>query len=106
MTASRSGPPVQQPADQINPLAVEVMREVGIDISGETPKILTTDSVSRADVVVTMGCGDTCPFFPGKRYEDWELTDPAGQPIEVVREVRDDIRGRVEALVSELLATA
>ncbi len=94
------------PADQINPVAVEVMREVGIDISGETPKILTTDSVAGSDVVITMGCGDTCPFFPGKRYEDWELTDPAGQSIDVVREVRDDIRGRVEALVNELLATA
>jgi len=81
------------------------MREVGIDITGETPKILTTDSVSGADVVVTMGCGDTCPFFPGKRYEDWQLTDPAGQPIEVVREVRDEIRARIEALVAELLPT-
>ena len=92
-----------EPADQINPVAVEAMREVGIDISGETPKILTTDAVSRADVVVTMGCGDTCPFFPGKRYEDWELTDPAGQPIEVVRQVRDDIKARVETLATELL---
>jgi arsenate reductase len=94
-----------EPAEQINPLAVAAMREVGIDIGGETPKILTVDSVSRADVVITMGCGDTCPFFPGKRYDDWELIDPAGQPIEVVREVRDDIRGRVEALVGELLRT-
>src|SRR3954454_1837513 len=94
------------PADQVNPAAVEAMREVGIDISGETPKILTTDSVSRADVVVTMGCGDTCPYFPGKRYEDWNLIDPAGQPIDVVREVRDDIRDRVEALVADLLTAA
>lgn len=92
-----------EPADQINPLAVEVMREVGIDISGETPKILTTDSVSRADVVITMGCGDTCPYFPGKRYEDWELTDPARQPIAVVRAVRDDIKARITALVADLL---
>ena len=92
-----------EPADQINPLAVQVMREVGINISGETPKILTTDSVSRADVVITMGCGDTCPYFPGKRYEDWELTDPAGQPIEVVRTVRDEIHGRILALLDELL---
>jgi arsenate reductase len=92
-----------EPADQINPIAVQAMAELGIDISGETPKILTADSVSRADVVVTMGCGDTCPFFPGKRYEDWELTDPAGQPIDVVREVRDDIKTRVQTLVGELL---
>jgi arsenate reductase len=95
-----------EPAAQVNPIAVEAMAEVGIDISGETPKILTTDSVSRADVVVTMGCGDTCPYFPGKRYEDWELTDPAGQNIDVVREVRDDIKARIQALVSELLTTA
>jgi arsenate reductase len=92
-----------EPADQINPTAIEVMREVGIDISGETPKILTTDSVSKADVVITMGCGDACPYFPGKRYEDWELTDPAGQPLDIVREVRDDIKGRIEKLVGELL---
>jgi arsenate reductase (thioredoxin) len=95
-----------EPADQVNPVAVEAMAEVGIDLSGETPKILTTDSVSRADVVVTMGCGDTCPYFPGKRYEDWELADPAGQNIEVVREVRDDIKARIQALVNELLTTA
>ena len=95
-----------EPADRVNPVAVEAMREVGIDISGETPKILTPDSVSRADVVVTMGCGDTCPYFPGTRYEDWELPDPAGRPIEVVREVRDQIKVRVETLVSELVATA
>jgi arsenate reductase len=92
-----------EPADQINPTAVEAMREVGIDISGHTPKILTVDTVSRADVVITMGCGDTCPYFPGKRYEDWDLTDPAGQPIEVVRDVRDDIKSRIETLVAELL---
>jgi arsenate reductase len=92
-----------EPADQINPTAVEAMREVGIDISGHTPKILAIDTVSRADVVITMGCGDTCPYFPGKRYEDWDLTDPAGQPIEVVRDVRDDIKSRIETLVAELL---
>jgi len=90
------------PADQINPAAVQVMQEVGIDITGETPKILTVDSVEQADVVITMGCGDTCPIFPGKRYEDWDLTDPAGQPVEVVREVRDEIRHRIETLVAEL----
>ncbi|MFL6161330.1 MAG: arsenate reductase ArsC [Jatrophihabitantaceae bacterium] len=90
------------PAHQVNPMAVEVMREIGIDISDEAPKILTTDSVSRADVVITMGCGDSCPYFPGKRYEDWVLTDPAGQPIEVVRQLRDDIRARVAALVEDL----
>jgi arsenate reductase (thioredoxin) len=92
-----------EPADQINPLAVQAMREVGIDISGETPKILTTDSVSRADVVITIGCGDTCPYFPGKRYEDWELTDPAGKPIEIVRKVRDDIKDRITTLVHDIL---
>jgi arsenate reductase len=91
------------PAGQINPLAVQAMQEVGIDIVGEQPKILTVDAVSRADVVVTMGCGDTCPYFPGKQYEDWELTDPAGQPIAVVREVRDEIQARVKAVVDQLL---
>lgn len=92
-----------EPADQVNPLAIEAMREVGIDLTDEKPKILTAESVSRADVVVTMGCGDTCPFFPGKRYEDWELTDPAGQSLEIVRQVRDDIKERVEKLATELL---
>jgi arsenate reductase len=91
------------PADQVNPVAIEAMREVGIDISAESPKILTPDSVAQADVVITMGCGDTCPFFPGTRYEDWELTDPAGQGIEVVRRVRDEIRRRVALLVNDLL---
>ncbi len=95
-----------EPADQINPLAVQVMLELGIDISAETPQILTTESVATADVVITMGCGDICPYFPGKRYEDWELTDPAGQPIEIVRTVRDDIKARVTALVDQLLALA
>ena len=92
-----------EPAAQVNPVAVEAMREVGLDIAGETPKILTPESVQHADVVITMGCGDTCPFFPGKRYLDWDLPDPAGQPIEVVRRVRDEIRGRVEHLVAELV---
>ena len=78
------------------------MREVGIDITGAVPHILETEDVRDSDVVITMGCGDACPIFPGKRYEDWELTDPAGQPIEIVREVRDDIRSRVEKLVAEL----
>ena len=95
-----------EPGDQVNPLAIEAMREVGIDISGETPKILTTDAVSHADLVITMGCGDACPYFPGKRYLDWELTDPAGQAIDVVRQVRDDIKGRVETLVRELATPA
>jgi arsenate reductase len=91
-----------EPADRINPAAVEAMGEVGIDITGEQPKKLTVDSVEHADVVITMGCGDTCPIFPVKRYEDWDLTDPAGQPIELVREVRDEIRVRVENLLTEL----
>lgn len=95
-----------EPADQLNPVAVQAMAEVGIDIAGEQPKKLSSADVSGADVVVTMGCGDTCPFFPGKRYEDWELTDPAGQPIEVVRAVRDEIEARVRRLTSELLDAA
>ena len=90
------------PGERINPVAVEAMAEVGIDITAEHPKILTVDAVQQSDVVITMGCGDTCPIFPGKRYEDWELTDPAGQGIEVVREVRDEIRKRVTALLAEL----
>nr|NLD41424.1 arsenate reductase ArsC [Actinomycetales bacterium] len=92
------------PADQINPVAVQAMSELGIDISANTPKILTPDAVETSEVVITMGCGDTCPFFPGVRYEDWELTDPAGQGIETVRQVRDAIRTRVEALLAELLS--
>ena len=91
-----------EPAHEINPRAVEAMREVGIDIAGEQPKMLSYDAVEQADVVITMGCGDTCPIFPGKRYEDWELPDPAGQPIEIVREVRDEIRARVEQLIAGL----
>jgi arsenate reductase (thioredoxin) len=92
-----------EPADQVNPVAVQAMAEVGIDIAAATPKVLTTESVQDSDVVVTMGCGDACPFFPGKRYEDWKLEDPAGKSIETVREIRDDIRSRVEALVNELI---
>ncbi len=95
-----------EPADQVNPVAIEAMREAGIDIGGETAKILTADSVAGADVVITVGCGDPCPVFPSKRYLDWELTDPAGQGIDVVREIRDDIKQRVETLMSELLTTA
>ncbi len=94
-----------EPGDRINPLAVQAMGEVGIDIAAEQPKILTIDAVAQADVVVTMGCGDACPYFPGKRYEDWELTDPAGQPMEVVRQVRDEIERRIRALVDELSPT-
>jgi len=90
------------PADRINPVAVEAMFEEGIDITAEQPKVLTTDAVQRADVVVTMGCGDECPFFPGKRYEDWVLDDPAGQGIDAVRPIRDEIRRRVEELLVEL----
>jgi arsenate reductase len=92
-----------EPGDQINPVAVEAMREVGIDITGEHPKILTVDAVRESDVVITMGCGDTCPIFPGKRYEDWDLEDPAGKGIDTVRRVREEIRGRVEALLGELV---
>ncbi|MBN9607976.1 MAG: arsenate reductase ArsC [Actinobacteria bacterium] len=91
-----------EPAEQINPVAVQAMAEVGIDITGEPPRKLTTEDVSQADVVITMGCGDTCPIFPGKRYEDWDLTDPAGQPVEVVREVRDGIRDRIQVLITDL----
>ncbi|GAB1640568.1 arsenate reductase ArsC [Krasilnikovia sp. MM14-A1259] len=90
------------PAETINPVAVQAMREVGIDITNQQPKLLDSDSVEASDVVVTMGCGDACPYFPGTRYEDWQLTDPAGQPIEVVRAVRDDIRTRIEKLITEL----
>jgi len=89
-----------EPADRVNPVAVEAMREVGIDITSAQPKILTTEAVQDSDVVITMGCGDACPIFPGKRYEDWELDDPAGQGIEAVRPIRDEIRTRVQALVS------
>jgi arsenate reductase len=93
-----------QPTTGLNPAAVAAMAEVGVDISGGTPTLLAYDMAYAADVIVTMGCGDTCPVFPGKRYEDWALTDPAGQPIEVVRQVRDEIRSRVEKLIGELPA--
>jgi arsenate reductase (thioredoxin) len=91
------------PADQVNRAAVEAMREVGIDITGATPKILTGEAVEVSDVVITMGCGDTCPYYPGTRYLDWPLDDPAGQGIAAVRPIRDAIRARVEALIAELL---
>ena len=91
------------PKDSINPVAVEAMAEVGIDIAHNKPKVLTVDAVQASDVVITMGCGDTCPYFPGKRYEDWVLDDPAGKEIEEVRRIRDDIKARVQKLVSELL---
>ena len=91
-----------EPKDRLNPVAVQVMAEEGIDIAGHTPTLLTVDAVREADVVITMGCGDACPVFPGKRYEDWQLDDPAGQPLEKVRPIRDAIRARVETLVAEL----
>jgi protein-tyrosine-phosphatase len=91
------------PANQVNPVAVQAMQEVGVDIADQQPKILTTDAVQASDVVITMGCGDACPIFPGKRYEDWKLDDPAGQGIESVRPIRDDIRVRVQTLLTELL---
>ena len=90
------------PAEQINPTAVDAMLEVGIDIRDARPKVLTTEAVQASDVVITMGCGDVCPIFPGKRYEDWKLDDPAGQGLEPVRVIRDQIRGRVLALLEEL----
>jgi arsenate reductase (thioredoxin) len=90
------------PAEEVNPSVVRAMAEVGIDISAEIPKGLTDDSVREADVVITMGCGDTCPIFPGKRYLDWELPDPAGKTVEEVRPIRDEIDGRVQALIEEL----
>ncbi len=93
-----------EPADQLNPAAVAAMAEVGIDITAHQPTMLTTDAVRESDVVITMGCGDTCPIFPGKRYEDWDVPDPAGQDVDAVRPIRDHIRDRVRALVAELLA--
>jgi protein-tyrosine-phosphatase len=93
-----------QPADQLNPAVVAAMAEIGLDISHEFPKPLTTGQVQAADVVITMGCGDACPFYPGKRYEDWDLPDPAGQDLDTVRRIRDQIRTRVQALADELLA--
>ncbi|MCI2266645.1 arsenate reductase ArsC [Sediminivirga luteola] len=94
------------PAEQINPVAVEAMAEEGIDITAEQPKILTTEAVQDSDVVITMGCGDACPFFPGKRYEDWKLDDPAGQGIDAVRPIRDDIKTRIQGLIDSLLTPA
>ncbi|RYC11561.1 arsenate reductase ArsC [Nocardioides zhouii] len=90
------------PAGTINPIAVEAMAEVGIDIAAQQPKLLSDSAVQASDVVITMGCGDACPFYPGKRYEDWKLDDPAGQGLESVRPIRDEIRGRVEALIASL----
>ena len=90
------------PADQINPVAVQAMLEEGIDIAAQQPKVLTDEAVQESDVVITMGCGDACKFYPGKRYEDWALEDPAGQDIDAVRPIRDDIRARVEALIESL----
>lgn len=92
------------PKDSINPVAVAAMAEVGIDIANNIPKVLTPEAVQESDAVITMGCGDVCPFFPGKRYEDWVLEDPAGQGIEPVRVIRDEIKARVEKLLSELLS--
>ncbi len=90
------------PKDSINPVAVEAMAELGIDIAHQQPKILTTDAVQQSDVVITMGCGDACPYYPGKRYEDWKLDDPAGQGIGSVRVIRDEIKARVETLLGEI----
>ncbi len=91
------------PADEIHPAVVEAMHEVGVDLSGASPKVLTDDAVQRVDVVVTMGCGDACPVYPGKRYEDWTVDDPAGQDLATVRRIRDEIDARVRALVAELV---
>ena len=94
------------PKDAVNPAAVEAMAEVGIDISAQSPKVLTVDAVQASDVVITMGCGDACPIFPGKRYLDWDLDDPAGKGVDAVRPIRDEIGRRVEALLRELLESA
>jgi arsenate reductase (thioredoxin) len=94
-----------EPADRVNPAAIAAMAEVGIDIATEQPKILTTEAVKASDVVITMGCGDTCPFYPGKRYEDWILDDPAGKGLDAVRPIRDEIRRRVETLIADLVPT-
>ena len=91
-----------QPAEKINPSAVEAMAEVGIDMSSEIPKVLTTEAVKESDVVITMGCGDECPYFPGKRYEDWVLEDPAGKGVESVRPIRDEIKARIQTLIESL----
>ena len=91
-----------QPADQINPVVVEAMKERGIDLFGQVPKVLTTEAVEESDVVITMGCGDTCPYFPGKRYLDWKLDDPAGAGIEAIRPIRDEIEALVKTLLEEV----
>jgi arsenate reductase len=95
-----------EPAEQINPAAVAAMAELGIDITAARPKVLTGDAVQSSDVVITMGCGDTCPYFPGVSYRDWKLDDPAGQPLDAVRAIRDEITDRVRALIIELVPTA
>ena len=95
-----------EPADQINSVAIAAMAELGIDITTATPKILTSDTVQTSDVVITMGCGDACPYFPGVSYRDWNLPDPAGQPLATVRVIRDDIGHRIQALITELLPAA
>ena len=94
------------PKDSINPVAVDAMAEEGIDIANNTPKVLTVEAVRESDVVITMGCGDACPIFPGKRYEDWELVDPKGKSIDEVRPIRDDIKARIEKLLAEILPVA
>ena len=91
------------PKESINPLAVQVMQEIGIDIANNQPKVLTNETVKESDVVITMGCGDACPFYPGKRYEDWVLEDPAGKSLEKVREIRDQIKVKVQSLLSEIV---
>jgi len=91
------------PKESINPVAVEAMAELGIDIANQKPKVLTPEAVQQSDVVITMGCGDACPYYPGKRYEDWKLDDPAGQGIDPVRVIRDEIKTRVEVLLGEIL---
>jgi arsenate reductase (thioredoxin) len=95
-----------EPAEQINPVAIAAMTELGIDITAARPKVLTGDAVQSSDVVITMGCGDTCPYFPGVSYRDWKLDDPAGQPLDAVRAIRDEIADRVQALIIELAPTA
>jgi len=95
-----------EPAEQINPVAIAAMAELGIDITAATPKILSSDAVQTSDVVITMGCGDACPYFPGVSYRDWKLPDPAGQPLATVRVIRDDIADRIRALIAELLPTS
>ncbi len=95
-----------EPADEVNPVAIAAMAEIGIDIAAANPTILTTDAARSSDVVITMGCGDACPYFPGVSYRDWKLPDPAGQPLAAVRAIRDDIAARVRALVTELLPTS